>query len=299
MSRDAMDNRVPEKNRFLLNSIEAAKMLGVNVSTVKRWTDEGKLNCHKTAGGHRKFSMQHLIEFVERHADANPQVSVFPLLAEDEPSLSYHIVRGNFDFLAHKVLDFVLEGRTESVQQILHALYLAQHPLYLIYDQLMTPVMHQLGAMWIAGELGVAEEHLATQSLRDCLIRLQGLLQPPHVKIGKAMLVNLSSELHDMALKMIGHVLEQRGFQILFSGQITPTVDAERTLEKYRPDRLYISITFIADAKKTRDELEKWCHFCEKYSVRVFVGGQGFPRLHFEHPVIEPPLQSFAEIHKI
>ena len=30
------------------NSHDAAKILGVNVSTVKRWTDEGKLECIKS-----------------------------------------------------------------------------------------------------------------------------------------------------------------------------------------------------------------------------------------------------------
>ena len=33
------------------NSLEAAKILGVNVSSIKRWTEEGKLECVKTAGG--------------------------------------------------------------------------------------------------------------------------------------------------------------------------------------------------------------------------------------------------------
>ncbi|MCB0298451.1 MAG: helix-turn-helix domain-containing protein, partial [Calditrichaeota bacterium] len=42
------------------NSQEAAKILGVNVSTIKRWTDEGKLQCIKSVGGHRKFLMDHL-----------------------------------------------------------------------------------------------------------------------------------------------------------------------------------------------------------------------------------------------
>ena len=38
------------------NSQEVAKILGVNVSTIKRWTDEGKLTCIKTAGGHRPYA---------------------------------------------------------------------------------------------------------------------------------------------------------------------------------------------------------------------------------------------------
>lgn len=39
----------------LLTTREAADILGVGPTTVKRWSDEGKLPAIKTAGGHRRY----------------------------------------------------------------------------------------------------------------------------------------------------------------------------------------------------------------------------------------------------
>ena len=62
-------------------------MLQVDKSTVKRWTDEGKLKCFRTPGGHRKFRAEDLHQFM---ADYNYNVSsanFFPAAASDEAIL--------------------------------------------------------------------------------------------------------------------------------------------------------------------------------------------------------------------
>ena len=53
-----------------LNSKEVSEILGVNVSTLKRWTENGNINCHKTAGGHRKFTMQNVRDYYKDNKNA-------------------------------------------------------------------------------------------------------------------------------------------------------------------------------------------------------------------------------------
>ena len=38
----------------------AAKRLGVNASTLRRWADNGQVPSYRTAGGHRRFSVSEL-----------------------------------------------------------------------------------------------------------------------------------------------------------------------------------------------------------------------------------------------
>ena len=51
--------------RMGLTASEAARHLGVSISTVRRWSDAGYLNGYRTPGGQRRFSVEQLDEFLE------------------------------------------------------------------------------------------------------------------------------------------------------------------------------------------------------------------------------------------
>ena len=51
----------------LLTTDNVSKILHVGKSTVKRWTEEGKLKCFRTPGGHRKFRIESVQEFIRAY----------------------------------------------------------------------------------------------------------------------------------------------------------------------------------------------------------------------------------------
>ena len=107
-----------------LNSEEAAKVLGVNVSSIKRWTDEGKLDCIRTLGGHRKFQMDHLGDFLEKNKKKASKINVFTVENSKDLELNYQIIKGNYDYLNSYLLTQSLKSNRDSVQQVLTGLYL-------------------------------------------------------------------------------------------------------------------------------------------------------------------------------
>lgn len=50
-------------------------MLGVSVPTIRLWADQGRVPCHRTEGGHRRFEVEELADWL-RSADAPPPRSV-------------------------------------------------------------------------------------------------------------------------------------------------------------------------------------------------------------------------------
>lgn len=279
------------------NSEEAAKILGVNVSTIKRWTDEGKLGCIRSAGGHRKFLMSHLADFLSANKKKIARVNLFPLEDEVDLQISHHILKGDFDFLVAYVYEQALLCRRSRVQKVLNGLYLGQYLLHEIYDRLVTPVLHKIGDSWAQDQTTIMEEHLATQTIRDSMIRLQGIITISPKKIGSVLCLNLLSELHDMALKMVDHILEARGFLVLFSGQITPLLDMDRVFHKFQPNRVYVSSTSIPEPEEYEAAFHRLCDSCQAHGAAVYIGGRGFDSIDYAHPAVVRRLYSFADVH--
>jgi excisionase family DNA binding protein len=53
-----------QSSRLGLTASQAARALGVSVSTVRRWSDSGALRGYRTPGGQRRFSREQIDEFV-------------------------------------------------------------------------------------------------------------------------------------------------------------------------------------------------------------------------------------------
>ncbi len=66
---------------------QAAKYLGVAQSTVRKWTDQGKVPAFKTPGGHRRYRRPDLDIFLERSQPGERAEGPVVLIVDDDPGL--------------------------------------------------------------------------------------------------------------------------------------------------------------------------------------------------------------------
>jgi excisionase family DNA binding protein len=59
-------------SRLGLSTSEAARHLGVSLSTVRRWSDAGHLRGYRTPGGQRRFTVDQLDAFLESLTPGHP-----------------------------------------------------------------------------------------------------------------------------------------------------------------------------------------------------------------------------------
>lgn len=62
------DDELDEERQEWLSLGKAATMLGVHNMTLRRWSDSGRFPCYRTAGGHRRFALSDIEEYLQRQS---------------------------------------------------------------------------------------------------------------------------------------------------------------------------------------------------------------------------------------
>jgi excisionase family DNA binding protein len=80
-------------HRLGLTTSEAARHLGVSLSTIRRWSDLGYLRGYRTPGGQRRFSIEQLDEFIDSLESGGPLPQAPEPEVADEPTFGESVFR--------------------------------------------------------------------------------------------------------------------------------------------------------------------------------------------------------------
>jgi excisionase family DNA binding protein len=79
--------RVPTDEPDWLTLGQAAKFLGVAQSTIRKWSDHGRVPAFYTPGGHRRYRRRDLEAFLERSGPAGKSAGPLVLVVDDDARL--------------------------------------------------------------------------------------------------------------------------------------------------------------------------------------------------------------------
>src|SRR4029450_11912432 len=81
---------------------QAAKFLGVAQSTIRKWSDLGRVPAFYTPGGHRRYKRADLDAFLERSGPGKPARGPMVLVVDDDAQVR-EVVRINLAMEGHAV----------------------------------------------------------------------------------------------------------------------------------------------------------------------------------------------------
>lgn len=125
-----------------------------------------------------------------------------------------------------------------------------------LYANLFSPALRRIGEMWAVGEISVAEEHIASSLVEQ----LMALLYPeifvaPRSSRERVLMASGPGERHVIGLRMVADIFEGQGYEVLFLGADTPTIECVEALRRYGPEIVVLAAYTAEAAIELRTEV--------------------------------------------
>ena len=267
---------------MIYTSYQIADMIGVNVSTIKRWTDSGKLTCYQTVGGHRKFHLNDISTFLKNSKKHNNNINVSYLVGKSKKineAISSIDTKALIDF-SYKSL---ISGKSNKFISILNSLILKGQPKYFIFDEVIIPILIKIGAEWEKGKLSITEEHLASEIIRKYLSNLNFNHITKKLDYN-AFCFTLINDKHDIPLHMGEAVMnENNKIRTYNLGSNLPVDDFINLSKKIKADIVFISIIYIEDKSLIKEQIKLLSNHFSDTNTPILIRGIGTNRIRLKH----------------
>ena len=166
-------------------------------------------------------------------------------------------------------------GDVEHASQVIDDLLKAQRSLLEIYLEIIAPALVTIGNSWCTGEIGVGDEHLATQIVIQQMDRLRSLFATPEPRSPYRVLVAcVEGEQHFVGARMLADVCLLKGWGVDFLGANTPTSAVIEMAARRHAHLLALSATMDPGMKHVRRLVEDLGTLAPR--PNVVLGGQLF-----------------------
>lgn len=265
-----------------LNIAALTRRTGVPSDTIRKWEQRyGVLHPQRTAGGQRRYTESDVarIEWLKARLDEGYRISEASALLGDSAvaAASPRDLRAAFVAATEESDAPTIAGITDQA--------LLVTPIERAFATVLAPGLVEIGERWAAGRVTVAQEHLATSTVRAALQRL--LADPRGAVRGTAVLACAPNERHEIGLLMLAVLLRADGWAVAYLGAETPVTDAVALAHGIGAGVVCFSATHET-VQGLRQELGRGA----AGGLRVIVGGSGTDRV--DAPATVRELHAFA-----
>ncbi|MEQ9401176.1 MAG: helix-turn-helix domain-containing protein [Longimicrobiales bacterium] len=213
-----------------LTSTQAADLLDVHPSTVKRWCNDGDLGYSTTQGGHRRIHLRDVSDFARSKGIRTILTPFHPYEPHVWTALREAEDDGSFRRLHSLAMGWIHRGRLRRVARLYDALAQSRNvSLCRFCDEAVRGLMADVGRAWFEGRLRAGEEHMVSQAMTEVLLRLRDRNErerdPSAPTQGVALVGSAEGNQHHLGALSVRLLLERLGWEVLFLGPDVPLED--------------------------------------------------------------------------
>jgi len=172
-------------------------------------------------------------------------------------------------------LKSILHGERQAAVGLAIETVRKGHSVPDVYADILQESMYDVGRLWEANRITVAQEHMATAITQYVIAHLYPLIKPAQTQRGRMVITGVEGEQHQVGPNMVADVLESAGWDVRFLGTNTPASGVLQAVEEHRADVLGVSATMLFNLPAVRRLVAEALALPGR-NLRVILGGSAF-----------------------
>ena len=252
----------------LISPKQVARAIGVSESTLKRWCDRGLISMTKTAGGHRRMELDAVVRFLRDsgHEIVEPELLGLPAAVGQ--------TGWTLNRACERITSALVAGEESVVRQVVFDLLLAGHTATAIFDDVLAPVMHQIGEKWACGEAAVYQERRACEICMRLLHELRSTTASIEAEAPTAIGGTIENDIYTIPATMAEVVLRSVGWVATEIGTNLPFDTMRKAISETRPRLFWLSVSFISDEEAFVEGINDLFLAAHEIGSALAIGGQ-------------------------
>ncbi len=252
----------------LLSPRQVALAMGVSESSLKRWCDQGLLQTRRTAGGHRRLPLDTVMQFLRNNDQSLLRPEVLGLPSTTGKGMLV------IDRAIGQMCEALEQGDEELARRTVFDLYLSRQSAVDICDKVIAAAFHSIGNHWECGDIEVYQERRGCEICLKTLFALRSVIGQPREDASRAIGGTLSGDQYHLPTTMVEIALRENGWRADSLGTGMPVETICSAMQNEQPEMLWLSISFVEDAKRFLRDYRKIAAVAADKNVPVAVGGR-------------------------
>lgn len=191
-------------------------------------------------------------------------------------SESYLLQQGSNRELGHQYLRALLSFEVGEAEALLRRYSHEVQDVRAVYQSVIQPVQYEIGRLWQAGQLSVAQEHYCTAMTRGIvrqLIREQHAAEKTDYRF---LGICAGKELHSIGIQMVCDYFSLAGWQVFYLGANTPQDGVAELVREQQIDVIGIAVTIPYYLHYAAEAIQMVKQEERERRPYIMVGGQAF-----------------------
>lgn len=267
-------------NERFLTTQQAAEILSLSVSTIKRLVETGEIIAVKTPGGHRRIAESILENYASRKGISLGEQMA---MAASESALTGKLkaVDESIDYWVSALKSSLIHSHIDEARHAVRTVYASCGNASVLADTLIAPVMSRIGHAWQDGRIEIFQEHHACHILSDILYELvrqtrnRNKRSPLSDNQPLAIGATPEGDHYTLTGMLCELTLLERRWEVRNLGCHLPVVELSQAITDLKPKIAWLSVHHLADEQSLINDLRKLRETARTMRTTLILGGQG------------------------